>query len=96
MNKSELIELVAKDAGISKTDARKAIEAIIYNLSQPLKEGKKVSLVGFGTFYVSKREARKGRNPQTGETIKIPAKNVVKFKPSSKLTDTDDTGPLSR
>ncbi len=96
MNKSELIDSVAKEAGVSKSKAKEAIDVILRNVTKAMKKGERVALVGFGTFSVSKREARQGRNPQTGDTIKIPAKKVVKFKPSSKLTDTDDTGPLSR
>jgi DNA-binding protein HU-beta len=76
MNKSDLVESMAKAAGISKAAADKA-----------LKKGDKVTLVGFGTFSVAKRAARQGRNPQTGKMIKIAAKKVAKFKAGSKLAD---------
>lgn len=80
MNKGELIEQVAKDADLSKAQAGKALDSVITNVVKSLKKGNKVTLVGFGTWSVSKRSARTGRNPQTGAAIKIPAKNVVKFK----------------
>jgi len=85
MNKTELIDAIAKDAEISKADAKKALESVIENVTSTLKEGGKIALVGFGSFSVSKREARDGRNPQTGAAIKIAAKNVVKFKAGSEL-----------
>jgi len=80
MNKSELIDVIAADAGISKSIAKTCLESFIDNVVATLKKGDKVSLVGWGTFSVSNRKAREGRNPQTGETIQISAKNVVKFK----------------
>lgn len=85
MNKSELIEAMASDAGLSKADAKKALDAFINSTTKALKEGDRVALVGFGSFSVSKRAARKGRNPQTGKEINIKAKNVVRFKPGSEL-----------
>jgi len=85
MNKTELIDAIARDAEISKVDAKRALESVIENVTSTLKGGGKVALVGFGSFSVSKREARDGRNPQTGATIKIAAKNVVKFKAGSEL-----------
>ncbi len=79
MTKAELIEKMAKDAGVAKTVAGKALESFIEGVTKSLKKGNKVSLVGFGTFAVSKRKARKGRNPRTGETITIKAAKVPKF-----------------
>lgn len=85
MNKAELIDAMAADAGISKSQAKKALDSFTSNVSGALKKGGRVSLLGFGTFSVSKRNARSGRNPQTGATIKIKAKNVAKFKAGSEL-----------
>jgi len=79
MTKAELIDAVANNAKISKVAAAKAVDAVTNSITNALKKGKKVSLVGFGTFSVSKRKARKGRNPQTGEEIKIPATKVPRF-----------------
>jgi len=79
MNKMELIEAVAKKADISKAAAGRAVESFTDAISKSLKKGQKVTLVGFGTFSVSKRKARKGRNPRTGEAIKIPAGKTPKF-----------------
>jgi DNA-binding protein HU-beta len=87
MNKKELIESIAGAADISKAAAEKALNATLTAVAESLKKGDKVTLVGFGTFSVAKREARTGRNPQTGKSIKIPAKNVAKFKAGSKLSD---------
>jgi DNA-binding protein HU-beta len=87
MNKKELIESIAGAADISKSAAEKALNGTLAAIAESLKKGDKVTLVGFGTFSVSKREARTGRNPQTGKSIKIPAKNVAKFKAGSKLSD---------
>ena len=85
MNKGDLIDLMAKDAKISKAAAGNALNAFIAGVTKSLKKNDSVTLVGFGTFSVNKRKARKGRNPQTGETIKIKAKKVVKFKASATL-----------
>ncbi len=87
MNKKELIESIADAADISRASAEKALNGTLAAIADVLKEGNKVTLVGFGTFSVSRREARQGRNPQTGKTIDIPAKNVIKFKAGSKLSD---------
>ncbi|NOQ92361.1 MAG: DNA-binding protein [Flavobacteriaceae bacterium] len=87
MNKSDLIEAMAADAGISKVAAGKALDSMMSNVKGVLKGGGKLSLVGFGSFSVTARAARDGRNPQTGATIKIPARNVVKFKAGSELKD---------
>lgn len=83
MNKSDLIDAIAADAGITKAAAKLALESFLGNIEGTLKAGDKVSLVGFGTWSVSKREERTGRNPKTGEPITISAKNVVKFKAGS-------------
>jgi DNA-binding protein HU-beta len=85
MNKAELIEAVAEGAGLTKADAKKAIEATLGSISGALKKNDRVSLVGFGSFSISERGARKGRNPQTGKEIKIAAKKVVKFKAGAEL-----------
>jgi DNA-binding protein HU-beta len=86
MTKAELVEQMAKDAGISKSAAGAALESIFGNITQALKKKDgKVTLVGFGTFSKVRRKARKGRNPQTGEAIKIKASNSVRFKPGKKL-----------
>ena len=79
MTKAEIIEQITKDAAISKAAARKALESFIDSVKKNLKKGNKVTLVGFGTFSVSKREARNGRNPRTGETIKIKSSKAPKF-----------------
>ena len=85
MNKSELIDAIAADAGISKNAAKLALDSFLGNIGNTLKTGGKISLVGFGSWSVSERAARDGRNPQTGATIKIAAKKVVKFKPGAEL-----------
>ena len=85
MNKSDLIDAMAEDAGVSKAAAKKALESCLGHIEKGLKKGDRISLVGFGSWSVSKRAAREGRNPQTGKTIKIAAKNVVKFKAGSDL-----------
>ncbi|MDP3360466.1 MAG: HU family DNA-binding protein [Lutibacter sp.] len=87
MNKSDLIDAMASDAGITKAAAKAALESLTENVTGALKKGDKVALVGWGTWSVSKRAAREGRNPQTGKTIKIAAKNVVKFKAGAGLSD---------
>ena len=85
MNKSELIDAIAADAGISKNAAKLALDSFLGNVGNTLKTGGKISLVGFGSWSVSERAARDGRNPQTGKAIKIAAKNVVKFKGGAEL-----------
>jgi|TARA_B100000809_G_scaffold144339_1_gene141929 DNA-binding protein HU-beta len=87
MNKSELISEMAADAGISKAAAKAALESLTDNVTKTLKGGGKVALVGWGTWSVSNRAAREGRNPQTGATIQIAAKNIVKFKAGAGLSD---------
>ncbi|HET8885095.1 MAG TPA: HU family DNA-binding protein [Salinimicrobium sp.] len=85
MNKTDLIDAMAESAGISKAAAKKALESFLGNVEKSLKNGDRVSMVGFGSWSVSKRAAREGRNPQTGKTIKIAEKNVVKFKAGADL-----------
>lgn len=85
MNKSELIDEMAKNAGLTKVDSRKAYEGFVKAIAGAMKKGDKVTLIGFGTFSVNKRAARQGVNPFTHKTMKIAAKKVVKFKPSKKL-----------
>jgi DNA-binding protein HU-beta len=85
MNKGELIEAVAKDTGISKALAGKVLDSAIDAITKSLSKGDRVALVGFGTFSVSARKARSGRNPQTGKEIRIPATKVAKFKAGNKL-----------
>ena len=87
MNKGELVEAVAKEAGISKADSARAVDAVISTISGTLRRGDSVSLIGFGTFQVKKRSARTGRNPRTGETIKIKASKVPSFKAGKGLKD---------
>jgi len=86
MNKSELIDAMASNSGLSKADAKRALEGFTTAVEGALKTGDKISLVGFGSFGISKRAARTGRNPQTGKEIKISAKNVVKFKAGADLS----------
>jgi len=88
MNKAQLIDAISGDAKMTKADAKKALDAFIASTTKALKKGDRVALVGFGSFAVSKRSARTGRNPQTGKEISIPAKKVVRFKPGSELTGT--------
>lgn len=87
MNKSELVAYVAKNAGLSKAAAEKAVDAFTDAVTRSLKKGDKVALVGFGTFSVARRKARKGRNPATGESMRIPATKVPKFTAGKKLKD---------
>lgn len=87
MNKSDLISAMADKAGISKSQAGEALEAFMDSTASALKNGEKLVLVGFGTFSVSKRAARTGRNPKTGKEIQIAAKNVVKFKAGTGLSE---------
>ena len=87
MNKVELVEAIATKAGITKKDAEAALKAFIDTVEGALKKGDKVQLVGFGTFEVSKRAAREGRNPQTGAAMKIPASKAPKFKAGKALKD---------
>ena len=87
MNKAELIAKIAEESKLTKKAAEAALDAFVVSVESALKNGEKVQLVGFGTFEVRQRAARKGRNPQTGKEIKIAAKKVVKFKVGKKLAD---------
>lgn len=87
MTKAELVEKVAKDAAISKAAAEKSVSAVVESITKTLVKGGKVTLVGFGSFSISKRKARKGRNPQTGEAIKIAARKSPKFTPGKAFKD---------
>lgn len=85
MNKSELVSAIAAESGLTKVDSKKALDAAVAAVTKALKDGDKVTLVGFGTFSVAKRAARQGINPATKKAINIPAKSVVKFKAGSDL-----------
>lgn len=87
MTKAELVDKMAKASGITKKAAEKALVALLGGIKESLKRGKRVTLVGFGSFSVARRAARNGRNPQTGKPIKIPATKVPKFKPGKELKD---------
>jgi DNA-binding protein HU-beta len=87
MNKAELVDAVAASADLSKADAGRAVDAMVGAITKALKKGDQVAVVGFGTFSVKHRSARSGRNPQTGETIKISASNVPGFKAGKALKD---------
>jgi DNA-binding protein HU-beta len=87
MNKTELINQIAESADISKKEAGDALQGFVGTVTDTVRKGEKLTLIGFGTFSVTERKARDGRNPQTGKAIKIPAKKVVKFKVGSKLSD---------
>ncbi len=87
MNKAQLVDAMAAGTGLTKVDAKKALDAFISATTDALKSGDRVALIGFGTFSVSERGARTGRNPQTGKEIQIPAKKVVKFKAGADLAD---------
>jgi len=86
MNKAELIDAIASESGLSKVDAKKALDGFVAATSTALKNGDRISLVGFGSFSISERSARTGRNPQTGKEIKIAAKKVVRFKAGAELS----------
>ncbi|MBI35061.1 MAG: DNA-binding protein [Flavobacteriales bacterium] len=85
MNKSELVEAIAQESGLSRADAKRALEAFVSTTTNVLKSGGKLSLVGFGSFSILERAERKGRNPKTGQKITIGAKKTAKFKPGSDL-----------
>lgn len=87
MNKTELVAAIANSAEISRKDAEKALKAVVEVITDELKKGEKVQLVGFGTFEVSERAAREGRNPRTNETMSIPACKAPKFKAGKALKD---------
>ena len=86
MNKAELIDAMAAAAGLSKADAKKALDGFVGATTAALKKGERISLVGFGSFDISKRNARNGRNPKTGAVIQIAAKNTIRFKAGSELS----------
>lgn len=87
MNKAQLIDAVATKAGLTKADAKKALDAFVETTTEALKQGDRLALIGFGSFSISDRPARQGRNPQTGAKIEIDKKKIVKFKAGSELTD---------
>ena len=87
MNKTELVDAIVKKSGLTKKDATAALDAFTETVTKALKKGDKIQLVGFGTFEVTKRAAREGKNPQTGEKIKIAACKAPKFKPGKALKD---------
>lgn len=87
MNKTEFINAVAEKSGLSKVDTKKAVEAFVETVSSELKEGGKVALLGFGSFSVAEKSARKGVNPKTKQPIEIPARKSVKFKAGAELTE---------
>jgi len=87
MNKADLVEKIANQTGLTKKTSRKAVDAIVSAITDSLAREEKVTLVGFGTFQVTERKARRGRNPQTRESIQIPAKKVPKFKPGKSLRE---------
>ena len=92
MNKTELVDYISKSADLSKVQAEKALKGTLEGISETLKKGNKVSLIGFGTFSTARRDARTGRNPQTGKSIKLPAKTYVKFKVGKALGDAVNDG----
>ncbi len=93
MNKTDLINAVSADTGMSKIDAEKAIRAVVGSISNELATGGNITLVGFGTFSVMERKARVGKNPRTGESIDIAAKKVARFKPGKLLSESVDVKP---
>ena len=95
MNKTELDAAIAEKAGLSKKDAEGAVKAFTDTVAEQLKAGEKIQLVGFGTFEVAERAARTGKNPQTGEAIKIPASKAPKFKAGKALKDVVNTPSAS-
>lgn len=87
MNKTELVNAIADKAALSKVDAKKALDAFIETIGEELKKGEKISLIGFGTYSIAEKAARKGINPRTKEEIDIPAKKVIKFKAGAELSN---------
>ncbi|MDR1676918.1 MAG: HU family DNA-binding protein [Deltaproteobacteria bacterium] len=92
MTKAELITQVSQEAGLTRDQAKKSVESVISSITRTLKKDKRIMVYGLGVFDVVKRPKRKGRNPQSGETLIIKARNVVKFKPSKALKDSVNTG----
>lgn len=86
MNKADLVSSLSEKTGLTKTKSNQVIDSLVETISEALQGGDKVTLVGFGTFTTSQRDARKGRNPKTGESLEIPAKRVAKFKPGTELS----------
>ena len=86
MNKADLVNSISQKTGLTKTKTNEVIDAFVESVTESLKDGNKVTLVNFGTFNTSKRDARKGRNPKTGETIEIPATRVARFKVGTGLS----------
>ena len=86
MNKAELVEAISNETGLSKTKSNEVVNTLVNKITESLKNGEKVSLVGFGSWSTTNRPERQGRNPKTGEIITIPSKNVAKFKPGNELT----------
>ena len=87
MNKAELVDAISSKTKLTKADARKALDAFLEAAVDALKRGEKVAMIGFGTFSVVERAARTGRNPRTGDVLKVAEKKVVKFKPGAELSD---------
>lgn len=90
MNKGELVASISEAGGMTQAAARRALDVVLANMTNAMKKGEKVTITGFGSFRVIDRAAQKGRNPQTGKTITIPARKVVKFRPAKKLTERVD------
>jgi DNA-binding protein HU-beta len=86
MNKADLVNSISEKTGLTKSKTNEVVDAFVSSITEALKNGEKVTLVGFGTFATTKKEARKGRNPKTGETIEIQSKTVAKFKAGSELS----------
>ena len=86
MNKADLVNSISEKTGLTKSKTNEVVDALVSSITESLKSGEKVTLVGFGTFATTKKEARKGRNPKTGETIEIPSKTVAKLKAGSELS----------
>ena len=86
MNIADLVNSISEKTGLTKSKTNEVVDAFVSSITESLKSGEKVTLVGFGTFATTKKEARKGRNPKTGETIEIPSKTVAKFKAGSELS----------
>lgn len=87
MNKTQLVDAIAQEAGLTKVEARRALDAVLKVTVDTLRKGDDVSIIGFGSFKVTERNSRKGLNPRTGERIEIPARRVVKFRPGSAIED---------
>ena len=88
MKKADLVEAIAEKTGLTKADSNRALDAVFETITEALKKGERVPVTGFGTFNVTKRKAREGRNPQTGEKVKIAARKAVTFKAGSALKET--------